>query len=909
MHCPLHEDRNRSSSLNIDSQLWYCNACGIGMSDVELVEIIRKQPDRVFPPPGPGNRNFDPTRRSAGASAKLPDEGTVAGWSSHLLSNRSLLKKFQRRRGLSVQTLKEFEIGYDEATRAFTIPVRDRDGVLLNIRRWQPDPTEGRRKIWSVRGHGEPVLYPISVFEDDPSEIVLCEGEWDALLLHQNGFAAVTRTGTADTWRPSWNSWFRGRTVYLCHDMDDKGQLANGKMARELRGVAGEIGIVSLPYPVESKHGKDITDYFHEDGASPEDFEALMAEAIPRSQEVEQINVLDSFSSDLAGKTARLRVTITGKKNPPYLLPRRMSLSCGQDAGAKCQFCPMNEMGGHMVHEIASNDPIILQMVGSTKAQVLDAVREQLSIQKCTRLSYEADEHVAVEELYVRPAVDQFSHDPSSGDYTNRKIFSVGRHDSTPNQTVAVTGAVFPNPKTQHNEFQAWSVVKTDTALDSYRVTPVGIEMMKIFQTRRPLDKLRRISRDLARHVTRIYGRPHMHALMDLVWHSVLAFPFDGQLQHKGWLEALIIGDTRTGKSEAAKMLMDFYQAGDMISCESATFAGIVGGLQQMGGREWEITWGIVPINDRRLVALDEASGLAHDQIAQMSSIRSSGVAELTKIRSEKTYARTRLLWLGNPRDGGRMANYTHGVQAIKPLIGNMEDIARFDIAMSVSADEVESTYINKQRSPELSRRQAFPREACQQLVQWAWSRQPEHVVWEPGAEELVYEEAIDMGKRYIEQPPLVQSANVRFKIARVAVALAARTFSTDDTFERVVVGRRHVKDAVRFMDAVYGLEGFGYEAHSREVIRDAQEAVRRWHEAKDWLQTQPGFVQFLRGCQGKFRNNDVMDMLNLTREDASAYINMLWQFRLVTRQAGNVMITPVLQQLLREIVKEYEYE
>jgi DNA replicative helicase MCM subunit Mcm2 (Cdc46/Mcm family) len=90
-----------------------------------------------------------------------------------------------------------------------------------------------------------------------------------------------------------------------------------------------------------------------------------------------------------------------------------------------------------------------------------------------------------------------------------------------------------------------------------------------------------------------------------------LSFDFDGKRIQRGWLELLIIGDTRTGKSEVAVRLCKFFNAGEVVSCEAASFAGIIGGLQQYGGaKEWSINWGAIPINDRRLVVLDECGGL-----------------------------------------------------------------------------------------------------------------------------------------------------------------------------------------------------------------------------------------------------------------------------------------------------------
>lgn len=903
MHCPLHEDLNRSSSLNVESDLWYCNVCSIGMSAEELVGKMRDDPTAVFPPPSSGSRGGSSRSRS-GKSDILPDEGTIAGWHSYLMSESGLLKKFQRRRGLSIDTLARFQIGFDVGTRAFTIPVRDRDGNVINIRRYQLDPSDGRRKIWSVRGFGQPALYPIEILDDDPKEVVVCEGEWDSLLAIQNGLSALTRTGGADTWRSSWNNLFLNKDVFICHDADTIGQKANGDLVRELRGFAYETTIVKLPYDIVDSHGKDLTDFFFEDQFTYDDFIDLVNESRPVAKEVGTSTVLDSFSAEMAGEMVSLRVTITGKRYPTFLIPKVLRLRCTQSAGKKCGFCPMSEEhdGEWEVH-VDPKDPIILKMISSPDSKVVDAFREKFDIQRCTLLTMDRHEEMAVEELYVRPAIDQMSFDPSSGDFTTRKILSVGRHDSQPNNTVLAVGAVHPNPKTQHNEFLAWNVEKTETGIDTFRLTDTGVEMMKLFRTSNPLAKIRDIADDLSNNVTHIYGRPHMHAVMDLVWHSVISFSFMGDVIPKGWIEALVIGDTRTGKSEAASKIISHYSAGEMISCESASFAGVVGGLQQMGDKEWEVTWGALPLNDRRLVVLDEVSGLTTDQIGQMSSIRSSGIAELTKIRQERTLARTRILWLSNPRNGGRMAQFPHGVFAIRPLIGNMEDVARFDLAMAVAAEDVDSKYINRFRV--VGKRHIYPADPSRQLIQWVWSRKPENVAWGEWAEKLVLECAIDMGKNYIEDPPLIQSANVRYKIARLAVAMAARTFSTTPEYDNVLVTTDHVEAAVEFLGAIYGMESFGYTEYSQERIEDARDAVRRWGESKAWLTETPQIIRFLRTSEsGIFKSNDLQDFMNLDRYAANKIINTLFGFRLVSRKGAYIEITPMLQQMIREIQK-----
>lgn len=909
MHCPFHDDETRSASLNVEKGVWFCTVCVEGGGVKNLIHRI--QMDAESHGDGESVAHFvdeqdEDGKEGSGSGSFRITESQVEDWHEQLVSSPRVLAEFQRLRGLSTETIRRFSIGWDQRKKSFTIPVRDAQGELRNVRWYNPKPLGDRRKIWGVPGHNSPRLYPIDVL-DSTSEVVITEGEWDALITIQNGFPAITRTAAAGVWKSSWNHLFDDKVVYICQDMDVAGADGAANIAKELRGHARKIYIVNLPYDLEPKHGKDLSDYFHKDGFTADDFEELLDEvssSVVKEEVVKKdfvdVAVIDSYDASKAGDKLRMRVTITGKKSPTYLIPMNARYECSMDAGAKCVICPMNDLGGSAVRHVDSHDPVILELMGSTAAQVTTILRTQMGAQKCEQLTIETQDFRAVEELFVRPSVDVYQDNPSSGDYTSRKVISVGRHDSLPNNTVEIVGSIYPNPRGQHNEFQAWDVTKTETSIDNFDLTTKEAAALRVFQSKDPLEKIFEIADDLSANVTKIYGRREMHVLMDLVYHSAMSFSFSGSMQTRGWLEALFVGDTRTGKSEVAERLIRHYQAGEMVSCESATFAGIVGGLQQMGsGKEWEITWGAIPINDRRLVVLDEISGLTQEQIAQMSSIRSSGEAQLTKIRSERTWARTRLIWMGNPRNG-RMSDYTYGVNAIKPLIGNNEDIARFDLAMSVKADEVDTEEINRFHAE--TTEHIYTSDISSLLLRWVWSREPHQVVISPDAEELIFKEAIELGRRYIESPPLVQAANVRIKLARLSVAIAARTFSTDKTHELIMVNKRHVQDAVKFMDHLYNMQGFGYGEISKEAIADIAEAARMSDDAKRYLVGNVGLAKFLRATHGSFRRTDLEDMLNMSREEANAMINSLWKFRLITRQGPNIRINPILHDILRDV-------
>lgn len=918
MYCPYHRDTKRSASVNTNGTgVYYCQACDVGGTVKSLVADIKagniknnRMKDEDDDEDENGNRR----------GGERISEAMVAGWASALLANKRALAKFTKARGLDRTTLKDYDIGWDSSGNGcYTIPVRGEDGSLLNVRRYTLEPVGDRRKIWSVAGHGTPVLYPIECAPTWGESVVVCEGELDALATIQAGFDAVTRTGAAKVWKAQWNHHFKDKVVYICHDMDDTGQQANQMVAAALAPYARAVYIVRLPYPVTEKHGKDLTDYWN-DGHTYDDFEQLLAEAEPyglveevdvEDLGVEDIAVLDSFDPERVGKHLRMRVTITGKKSPNYIVPRDVQYKCKKNAAAKCNFCPMNEDGydGETSMTIDAQDPVLLQFMGATNNQVSELLRDVLGAMKCgPKLESKIVRHHSLEELFVRTAIDrETSTEVQRRGFTNRKIIAVSDYETLANNTVEMVGAILPNPRSQLNEFLAWEVEATKTNVDEFLVTPESIKHLKKFQAGklRPIKKLQIIARDLATNVTRIHGRTEMHCLMDLVFHSVLAFPFDDQLVHKGWLDVIIMGDTRTGKTEASERLIQHYGAGQKVQGESASFAGAVGGLQQVGGRDWTVTWGAIPLNDRRLVVLDEVSGLKTAEISQMSSIRSEGIAQITKIQQETTLARTRLLWLGNPRDGGRMSDFTYGVQSIPPLIGSNEDVARFDMAMTLVETDVPQEEINRALESGEHVPHKYTSEACRTLLNWVWSREPEDIVWDAKVEKLVFEAALELGARYIPNPPLIQAASVRFKIARLAVALAARLCSTDETFTKVVVKQEHVEDAVEFIDQIYRSPGFGYGDLSDEANRDKVRAQEEVDSTHAYLVAKPGLAKFLRSISGHFRRVDLEDMLNMDRYEANATVNTLYKYRMIRREGANIKINPELHKLLREVVDE----
>jgi MCM P-loop domain/Toprim-like len=835
-------------------------------------------------------------------------EGLVLAWHRGLMADKHALAALLDKRALSIETLEKFQIGYESAFKRYIIPIRDLDGKLVNVRRYRPD-VDASQKMLNLTGHGSPPrLFPAATLGANPLMIV--EGELDALCAVQNGFPAVSGTGGAGKWESGWSQLFAGKEVIISYDNDRDGQLGAKRVANAISSYATSVRI--LP-PLVEHEKSDITDFFRGGGTARrlhqiiDDTVAKKSNGKTAEGEATSIQVIGSMDSGTNGKPLAMSVTIVGRKDPTYTVPETVEFVCTMDAGPKCKSCPMLEREGRHTLKIDSKEvKQIARLIETPEEKRFDLLRKELGAPKCTRLAMEILNAHTVEQIFVSSNIDKRSIE--GADYTQRRVYNVGPYSTKANIVANLIGTTWPNPKNSTNDFYSWHITEAITSIDTFKVTPELKERLTIFQPKEgqaPIDKCREIAQDLGDNVTMIQGRERLHICMDLVWHSVLTFPWEGKNISRGWLEFIVVGDTRTGKSETAIRLNEHYRLGQVVGCEGATFAGLVGGVKQIGN-EWTVQWGEIAINDRRLVVLDEVSGLSHELISQMSDIRSRGLAQLTKIESHMTNCRCRMIWISNPRKARYVdEKKLDGIDIIEDVIGNPEDIARFDFAMSVRSDDVSSSKINSPDKLKNKVDHVYRSDLCHDLIIWAWSRRPEHINWTNEAYEEVFKSAEWLGARYVETPTLIQGQSVREKIARMACALAARTYSTDESGEMLVVKREHVQDVTNFLHNLYSYENFGYYRLSKRIHRNEAIARKNRERIRKWLNENPRVLEFLLDRKGSFRANDLEEMAYMDRDDVNQALSMLSDTKMIHKDKSQIVLQPELQKLLREMEKE----
>jgi hypothetical protein len=231
-------------------------------------EYLTALADALGYPGHGGNLKTDPLRylgepiaqgTTEGKPARLPSGGDVAGWISRLWSDRdeyAPLDYLRMTRGLADDTIRHLGmLGYDG--RAFTIPILDATGELVNLRRrFWPNAKAGKKYVGlkgRTKANGGLQLYPQPL---PGTGWLLVEGEFDALIGRQHGLPAVTGTMGTSWWAEGWDGLVRGRRVAVLYDVG--AEAAMHKRVAGLRAAGAEAWPVRLSLLLDK--GKDLTD-------------------------------------------------------------------------------------------------------------------------------------------------------------------------------------------------------------------------------------------------------------------------------------------------------------------------------------------------------------------------------------------------------------------------------------------------------------------------------------------------------------------------------------------------------------------------------------------------------------------------------------------------------------------------
>lgn len=219
------------------------------------------------------------------------------------------------------------EKGEDFHQRKITIPYH-RYGSVVTIR-----GKDMNGKYRGLPGAKSPLFNADSCFNTE--QLVICEGEFDCMMMEQMGFTAVGLPGAA-TWQDDWTPMLEDvKTVFVCLDIDAAGKSGADKTALK---VGNKARIVTLPEEVNLDGSfADVSDLVNKFGYSEEEFKMLLI----RSRGGMLLSVREAYdrwldvegNPDLQG--LRIGMSVIDNAITPGLLPGQVMITLAKTGVGK----------------------------------------------------------------------------------------------------------------------------------------------------------------------------------------------------------------------------------------------------------------------------------------------------------------------------------------------------------------------------------------------------------------------------------------------------------------------------------------------------------------------------------------------------------------------------------------------
>lgn len=793
-------------------------------------------------------------------------------------------------RGITLDTVMKYRLGYKGDGICYPVFIY---GLLCDVRTYMPHETP---KMRSRKG-ASPLLFPFDDWLQDERPTLLVGGENDCLLGRQIGFNALTVTGGEGVFPKIFLHVFRGKQVYMCYDCDEAGKTGAEKIAFLLTEAGAEVYMVDLGLP-GTKEDKDLTDFVVKHGAGYLEIFEKLSEAQVYSQDTfvaeknKRYPLVDLWNvpeGRYSGQEISSRVVLSGKYDTVMQAPTVIEWACKgpkkEDDNSPCHTCPLQNGNGWWMLEDRLKD--LMEIVDVTEAQQTKAINKFIRMpDKCPNGEKKVRSRQAVYKVVFTPDVE--TEDILTGfRATEQYAYTIGMNLEDGARYRAYFRP-YAHPLDGQRVFMVvHRVEESDNAINVFKMTPDIQRKLKIWNGD-PVEVMSRRAL-MAKDIVGSFAPEVVVNAVDIMYHSPLEFKFNSR-KIKGYPEGLIIGESRTGKSDTSLFLQRYYGVGNFTAVKRSSVAGLLGGADKLPSGGFKVNWGIIPRNHKGLVVLDEMSGLGPEVLASMTDMRSSGVATVTKIANGKAPAMTRMLWLSNPEkqsNGQSMSlrSYPTGVQAVLELVGSDEDVARFDfIMLMVTPDEFSSPI-------EEAEVKAYPSDIYRDLIYWVWSRSADQVQWGEGVEGYVWQISQELNEKYNTDVKFF-GAEAWKKVARIAVACAGVCFSASDDGTNIIVTKSHVDWAAAFLRNCYDNPVFRLADYVRDrrVYSQTNEAVNTI--VAGLCRTHPTVLRTLLQTTTPFPRFNLQSISGLDNENFNSLMATLATNYLVTMNAQGFLPT-----------------
>lgn len=786
-----YTETNPSAHINLDKGLFHCKVCDKGLSETAFISEL-----------------LGCSYESAVKIAKLfTTREDVYTWKQLELTDeiKELCQRFNITQEVIDELLLKTEVG-DEI--AFPVIMYNK---VVDVRSYRPQ--DRANKIRSRVGSTSGLIIPFDVWVNTPESkwTIICAGEKDMAVTRSVGFNAITLTG-GEKALPKIINPFRNRKIAICYDHDEAGIAGAKALAAFLTPIAQEVRVVTNFHEVCEGHGEDLTDFFVKYKKTKQDLQRYILESpvFTREQAKEEqlkrhplISLLEASKPQYINRVVQSNVQVVATFEKAMPVPTTIyAKKLNASGDPKYNQMLVGEEKTWELSETTCQDVLKLIDNNFTEAQIRDNVREILGISKYEReVKVEKPTKDTVYQCNVTDLFEATSKDIATIEFTAyvlKKRLESGKK-------YLITYKLVPHPyKGQQLVMIILDVEEACDSVSNFRVTEEvksNLNLFKDLEGNVP-ERLNKLS-EMAKAFIGYDGYNHLIQAIDLSYHTVLEFNFGAFKNVRGYLDTLVVAESRVGKSSTAEALQKLYGLGAFTSLagNSATIPGIIGGSTKVSGN-YQTRAGLIPMNHRGLVIFEELAKCNSNLVRELTDIRSSNQVRIARVSGSLTLpALVRMITLTNVKNTGTKVkpinSYPNGIDILVELIGSPEDIARYDLMLILGEQG------NKTIDPFWEPITPFEPEAYQTRIRWVWSRTADQVVIDKEVGKYILEHCNKLNETY-ESHIKIFGTEAWKKVARMAIAIAGYLVSTDDTYEKIIVTKEHVDAAVAYLVDTY---------------------------------------------------------------------------------------------------------
>lgn len=786
-----YKETNPSAHINLDKGLFHCKVCDKGLSETAFISEL-----------------FGCSYESAIKIAKLfTTREDLHTWKQLTLSDE--IKNKCLTLGISEEVIEALNLR-TEFGDEIGFPVLMYNKVV-DVRSYRPQ--DRANKIRSRNGTTSGLIIPFDLWVNTPESkwTVICAGEKDMAVTRSNGFNAITLTG-GEKALPKIINPFKNRKIAICYDHDEAGISGAKALAAFLTPIAQEVRVVTNFHEVCEGHGEDLTDFFVKYKKTKQDLQRYILESpvFTREQAKEEqlkrhplISLLEASKPQYINRVVQSNVQVVATFEKAMPVPTTIYAKKLNSSGdPKYNQMLVGEEKTWELSEMTCQDVLKLIDNNFTEAQIRDNVREILGISKYEReVKVEKPTKDTVYQCNVTDLFEATSKDIATIEFTAyvlKKRLESGKK-------YLITYKLVPHPyKGQQLVMIILDVEEACDSVSNFRVTEEvksNLNLFKDLEGNVP-ERLNKLS-EMAKAFIGYDGYNHLIQAIDLSYHTVLEFNFGAFKNVRGYLDTLVVAESRVGKSSTAEALQKLYGLGAFTSLagNSATIPGIIGGSTKVSGN-YQTRAGLIPMNHRGLVIFEELAKCNSNLVRELTDIRSSNQVRIARVSGSLTLpALVRMITLTNVKNTGTKVkpinSYPNGIDILVELIGSPEDIARYDLMLILGEQG------NKTIDPFWEPITPFEPEAYQTRIRWVWSRTADQVVIDKEVGKYILDHCNKLNETY-ESHIKIFGTEAWKKVARMAIAIAGYLVSTDDTYEKIIITKEHVDAAVAYLVETY---------------------------------------------------------------------------------------------------------